>query len=258
MKGIVRFLVSLICLGLLISTFSCSLHEKGNGDLRNQPEPPATPLIQEKTPPPQQDKLDLLIKAFIDLTKAIYAEKTINPETAAQPKTELKEPPAGAFGVDKTLETKKPVAKSEKSLEEVWRVVQSNSYRIGSVEKGMAELSLLVIAMNPGDQIALRIGSFASKNSELSPNLIKQADELVKIIKNDNLTMTELWGYSSPEGDEKGNLELSKERAESVKAHFALRCLEVENIIVSGKGEARLNGSYSDNRCVIVILKKNK
>lgn len=224
----------------LLFLSGCATNEVGNSNMLGKPEPEAKPLVEKTLPanPPPQIK-----------------QETPPSYPADKGKGEVKSAPKGIFGSSAAATVSSPPV--TKSAPTNTAAMNPNvEARISHLEKAIGGLSLKVDTVYSRKIFSFRIGTFASGNNDLSTNLKAQIDDVTNILKEKGLKITKIIGYSSPDGDKDENIELSRQRAEKVEEKLSANYVDLENADVFGMGEARYNGAYNDNRCVVIVAEE--
>lgn len=101
-----------------------------------------------------------------------------------------------------------------------------------------------------GENIILKDLRFAQSSTELLPSAYLELEKLTNFLKNNPTIAIELQGHTDNQGDFERNLELSKQRVETIKAYLVKQGIDPKRIQGRGYGSTRpiANNSREETR----------
>ncbi|MEM6262532.1 MAG: OmpA family protein [Bacteroidota bacterium] len=101
------------------------------------------------------------------------------------------------------------------------------------------DLTLDLVPLQPGKQVVLRNIFFETGSYELQPTSEPELNVLLSYLKRNRRMQIEIQGHTDDVGSDADNLQLSQDRAESVRAYLVDKGISPERIEAKGFGETQ-------------------
>ena len=108
--------------------------------------------------------------------------------------------------------------------------------------------------VRPGETLQYSDINFDSNSSVITADEERKLEPVLKLLLNNPTLLVEIGGYTDAIGTDEANLELSLERAMSVKGYLVKKGITEDNLVVRGYGESNLLISSGED----LSLRKNR